>query len=98
MLHRLIFLLLLAALCACNGQDPVIDVFPKPEILDISATEGEDYSSVVLTCRVSSGDRIKDYGFYFGPADGVDFQSRAAQRGIHVHRAAGTDSQQRGDK
>jgi len=64
MLNRLIFLLLLAALCACNGPDPVIDAFPKPEILDISAMEGEDYSSVVLICKVSSSSGIKDCGFY----------------------------------
>jgi hypothetical protein len=60
------FIFFLAVLCACNGPDPAADVFLAPEILDISAEKGEDYSQLVLTCRVSSGNGIKDYGFYFG--------------------------------
>ena len=60
------FIFFLAVLCACNGPDPAADVFQAPEILDISAEKGEDYSLLVLTCRVSSGNGIKSCGFYFG--------------------------------
>lgn len=60
------FIFFLAVLCACNGPDPAVDVFQAPEILDISAEKGEDYSQLVLTCRVSSGNGIKSCGFYFG--------------------------------
>ena len=51
------------------------DDFQAPEIMDISAARGEDYSKLVLTCRVSSGDGIKDYGFYFGPGEMVKMAS-----------------------
>ena len=69
------FIFFLAVLCACNGPDPAADVFQAPEILDISAEKGDDYSQLVLTCRVSSGDGIKDYGFYFGPGEMVKMAS-----------------------
>ena len=68
-MRRLSLIFFLAALCACGGPDPVPDNFQAPEIMDISAARGEDYSKLVLTCRVSSGDGIKDYGFYFGPSE-----------------------------
>ena len=74
-MRRLSLIFFLAALCACDGPDPVPDDFQAPEIMDISAERGEDYSKLVLTCRVSSGDGIKDYGFYFGPGEMVKMAS-----------------------
>lgn len=66
MQHRLHIILMLAALCACNGPDPMDINFRAPEILEVNATKGEDYSQLVLSCRVSSGERIQECGFYFG--------------------------------
>ena len=74
-MRRLSLIFFLGALCACGGPDPVPDDFQAPEIMDISAERGEDYSKLVLTCRVSSGDGIKDYGFYFGPGEMVKMAS-----------------------
>lgn len=66
MQRRLHIILMLATLCACNGPDPMDINFRAPEILEVNATKGEDYSQLVLSCRVSSGERIQECGFYFG--------------------------------
>lgn len=60
---------LLLALCACAGKDPDIAEYTPPSIVEVTATAGADYSSVSITCRVSSADGILDYGILFGEGE-----------------------------
>lgn len=68
-MRRLSISALLLALCACAGKDPDIAEYTPPSIVEVTATAGADYSSVSITCRVSSADGILDYGILFGESE-----------------------------
>ena len=53
-------------LFSCTGKDPVPENFTAPVIEEVRAARGADYSEVIITCRVSSMEGIKEYGLMFG--------------------------------
>ena len=64
-------LLLLCALVSCIGGDPDVRQFSAPVIQDVFAAGGADHSQVVVLCRLSAAEGIKDYGIYFGKDEWV---------------------------
>ena len=69
-MKRLFLLSVLSvALAACADKDPDIHEFTAPSIEDVYATGGADHSQVVIVCRVSSGESIKEYGVFFGEGE-----------------------------
>ncbi len=56
-------------LFSCTGKDPVPENFTAPVIEEVRAARGADYSEVIITCRVSSMEGIKEYGVMFGKVD-----------------------------
>ena len=62
----LAFLCLAALLFSCTGKDPVQVGFVAPVIEDVQTVKGVDFSEVIITCRVSSMEGIKEYGVMFG--------------------------------
>ena len=65
-MRRILPILLLLALGSCLGRDPDIRQFSAPVIQDVFAAGGADHSQVVVLCRLSTAEGIKDYGIYFG--------------------------------
>lgn len=59
-------LLLLCALVSCIGGDPDAGRFFPPAIERVEAEAGADYSEVVIRCRISAAEGVKEYGIFFG--------------------------------
>ena len=53
-------------LLSCTGKDPAPVGFVAPVIEEVQAVRGADFSEVIITCRVSSAEGIKEYGVMFG--------------------------------
>ena len=59
-------LFLLCALVSCIGGDPDAGRFSPPAIERVEAEAGADYSEVVIRCRISAAEGVKEYGIFFG--------------------------------
>ena len=53
-------------LLSCTGKDPAPAGFVAPVIEEVQTVRGADFSEVIITCRVSSAEGIKEYGVMFG--------------------------------
>ena len=60
------FLLGVLLLSGCAGGDPDAGTFTAPSIQDVYAATGAAPTQVIIVCRVSTMEGIKDYGILFG--------------------------------
>ena len=56
-------------LLSCTGNDPVPGAFTPPVIEDFQVEQGDNTTSVVITCKVSSMEGISEYGVLLQSGD-----------------------------